>query len=201
MNYLAHILLSGDNKDIQIGNFIGDAVKGKDYKDYPISIRKGLLLHRQIDSFTDVHNIVHQSKKRLHPRYGHYAGVIIDILYDHFLCVNWKIYSKEPLDSFIANFYENLLKNKVSVPDEINSIIPKLTSKDWFSSYKSIDGIGRVLKGMEHIIKHNIPLSMGVIDLEEKFDLLNEDFNIFFPLLKDHSEKTLKTLHQHYGNK
>ena len=201
MNYLAHILLSGDSIDIQIGNFIGDAVKGKDYQNYPISIQKGLLLHRQIDSFTDVHKIVHQSKKRLHPRYGHYASVIIDILYDHFLCVNWSKYTDEPLDSFIVTFYENLLKNQISVPDEIKLIIPKLIKNNWFSSYKSIEGIGRVLKGMESIIKHDIPLSMGIIDLEENFNLLNEDFNIFFPELKEHSKKTLNTLHEHYGDK
>jgi len=201
MNYLDHILLSGNNKEIQLGNFIGDAVKGKNYQNYPISIRKGLLLHRQIDSFTDVNKIVHQSKKRLHPRYGHYSGVIIDVLYDHFLCVNWNTYSNEPLESFIVNFYENLLNNKVSVPDEIKIIIPKLTTKDWFSSYKTIEGIGRVLKGMEDIIKHDIPLSMGVFDLEDNFDLLNNDFNEFFPKLKEHSKKILKTLHQHYGDK
>ena len=85
MNFLAHIYLSGNNKEITIGNFIADGIRGKDYKKYPEAIQTGILLHRQIDTFTDAHKTVRQSTKRLHENYGHYSGVIVDILYDHFL--------------------------------------------------------------------------------------------------------------------
>lgn len=84
MNFLAHIYLSGDNEMVTIGNFIADGVRGKQYKKFPKDIQIGILLHRQIDTFTDAHPIVRQSTKRLHKNYSHYSGVIVDILYDHF---------------------------------------------------------------------------------------------------------------------
>ena len=68
---------------------MGDFVKGSDYENYPIEIKNGILLHRQIDSFTDAHPIVLKSKKRLHTHYGHYSGIVVDIFYDHFLAKNW----------------------------------------------------------------------------------------------------------------
>jgi len=200
MNFLAHILLSNNDPDIEIGNFIGDAIKGKDYKNYPIGLLKGMLLHRQIDSFTDIHPIVHQSKKRLHPRYGHYAGVIIDILYDHFLCVNWDTYSSIPIDIFISNFYKILENYSEHLPEEIIILRKRLISNDWFSNYKTIEGIGRVLNGMEKRIKHPIPLGQGIEDLKKNYKALNQDFILFFPELQKHTINTLQTLHLQYDD-
>lgn len=88
MNFLAHIYLSGNNDLIKIGNFMADGIRGNDYNQFPNEIKKGILLHRQIDTFTDSHAIYRKSKHRLHEKYGHYSGVIMDILYDHFLAKN-----------------------------------------------------------------------------------------------------------------
>lgn len=101
MNFLAHIYLSGNNEMITIGNFMADGIRGETYKKYPVDIQKGILLHREIDTFTDAHPIVRQSTKRLHKNYGHYSGVIVDILYDHFLAKNWSAYSPVLLNSFV----------------------------------------------------------------------------------------------------
>ena len=93
MNFLAHIYLSGNNDLVTIGNFIADGIRGKKYLEFPIDIQTGILLHRQIDTFTDAHKTVRESTKRLHKNYSHYSGVIVDILYDHFLAKNWASYS------------------------------------------------------------------------------------------------------------
>ena len=85
MNVLAHIYLSGDSDKIIIGNYIGDYVKGRDYLNYPELIRKGIILHRYIDMFTDRHPVVHRSKIYFSRKYHKYAGVITDIMYDHYL--------------------------------------------------------------------------------------------------------------------
>ena len=98
MNFLAHIYLSGTDEKILVGNFMGDYVKGRDYLKYPEDIRKGLLLHRQIDFYTDNHPIVKNSKKRIESVYRKYSGIIIDIFYDYFLATNWPDYSITPLD-------------------------------------------------------------------------------------------------------
>ena len=92
MNFLAHIYLSGDSRELLIGNFIGDYVKGKDYEKYPPAIQDGILLHRKIDWFTDDHSITKKAKKLVRGQYGLYAGIVIDIFYDHYLSANWDQY-------------------------------------------------------------------------------------------------------------
>ncbi len=198
MNYLAHIYLSGENKAIQIGNFMGDAVKGKKYLDFDIDLQKGILLHRQIDSFTDQHPIVRLSKKRLHPRYGHYRGVLIDIFYDHLLAINWSDYSTVSLSSFIADFYITLEKKYDDLPEKTKLIAPKLIAYNWLEKYEHIEGIARTLQSMEKRIKHNIPLHISIEDLEAHYDDFNTDFNSFFPLLIEHSKNTLTILDKQY---
>lgn len=198
MNYLAHIYLSGDNPYVQIGNFMGDAVKGRKYESYSTDLKKGILLHRQIDSFTDQHAIVRQSKRRLNSKYGHYAGVLIDIFYDYFLAFNWGDYHKEPLPLFIQDFYTILDQNKNSLPDKIKSMAPMLIQQNWFGNYNNLDGITRVLKGMENRIEKRAPLSDGVQDLMEHHEALYTDFKTFFPLLVTHSKEVLKTLNLKY---
>jgi len=201
MNYLAHIILSGDNSDIQVGNFMGDAVKGKKYENYPLDFKKGILLHRQIDSFTDQHPIVRHSKMSLHPRYNHYKGVLIDIFYDHFLAKNWASYSSIPLEIFNQHFYKSLEDRLTYLPEKILWMVPKLIASNWFSKYDNLEGIARVLNGMENRIKHDIPLHRGIEDLKENYELLEKDFTDFFPLLQAHSNETLQNLHFTFGHK
>ncbi|MBN1598888.1 MAG: DUF479 domain-containing protein [Bacteroidales bacterium] len=148
MNYLAHIFLSGIDEEILIGNFIGDYVKGKDYNKYPHDIRKGILLHRRIDTFTDNHKIVSQSKSYFAPRYKKYAGIIIDILYDHFLAINWDKYSPQPLDEFKEEVFASLKRNYAVMPERVRFFVPSFIQNDWINVYSSIDGIIMVLSRM-----------------------------------------------------
>ena len=103
MNFLAHLYLSADDPEIQLGNFIGDFVRGRDLSTrFSVGIVTGILLHREIDEFTDRHEVVKRSKDRLRPKYRHYAPVIIDMFYDHHLAVNWNAYHHQPLPDFAA---------------------------------------------------------------------------------------------------
>ena len=113
MNFLAHIFLSGEEDDqLKLGNFMGDTIRGKQYLNYPERVQCGILLHRQIDTFTDSHPLFRESKRRLVPIYGHYAGVITDIFYDYFLTKHWEKFSSEDLDSYINRFYTLLQEKK-----------------------------------------------------------------------------------------
>ena len=74
MNFLSHLHLSGDSEGLIIGNYIADSVKGSAYNMFSNEIQKGILLHRKIDTFTDNHPTVEQSKKRLREKYKKYSG-------------------------------------------------------------------------------------------------------------------------------
>ena len=194
MNYLAHIYLSGNNELVTIGNFIADGIKGKDYKKYSKDVQKGILLHREIDTFTDANTIVRKSTKRLHKKYRHYGGVIVDILYDHYLAKNWAKYSDTSLDEYIDNFYSSLDRNIDILPERILKMMPYMVADNWLLSYASIEGIQRVLNGMNRRIKNIDNMNEATNELEEFYDEFELEFTEFFEELRTFSETKLNEL-------
>ncbi len=192
MNFLAHIYLSGNNNAIKIGNFIADSIKGKKYQGYPLDIQQGIVLHRQIDSFTDVHPIVKVSKNRLHKRYRHYDGVIIDILYDHYLAKNWALYSDIPLSTYVQNFYTLLKDNYNILPKKIQLMLPIMIKGNWLYSYKTTKGIEKVLQGMNKRTKNISQMHLAIEDLTLHYSDLENDFKVFFEKLRTFCDEKLQ---------
>jgi acyl carrier protein phosphodiesterase len=180
MNFLAHIYLSGDNKMIAIGNFVADAIRGNKYKLLPPELQVGVKLHRHIDTFTDSHPIVRQSTKRLHKNYSHYSGVIVDILYDHFLAKNWTSYSEVPLEDYVGNFYDTLNDHFNILPERFQKLMPFMIADNWLLSYAEIEGIQRVLNGMNRRTKNKSGMHMATYELKEFYSEFENEFTLFF---------------------
>jgi acyl carrier protein phosphodiesterase len=194
MNFLAHIYLSDDNDNLKIGNFIADNIKGNKYKHLPEEIQKGIILHRGIDSFTDSNNIVRRSKRRLHERYKHYDGVIIDILYDHYLARNWSDYSHIPLDEYAQSFYKLLESNYDILPEKVKHFLPYMISGNWLYNYRTIEGIEKVLQGVDRRTKNKSQMYLAIEDLKLYYDDFEKDFTQFFKELINFSNEKIKTL-------
>ncbi len=194
MNFLAHIYLSGEDDHIKIGNFIADSIRGKKYENFPTAIKNGILLHRQIDTYTDKHPIVRQSTKRLHKNYGHYSGVIVDILYDHFLAKNWANYSDIPLEDYVNDFYDLLEDNFDMLPDRIKHMMPYMIADNWLKSYATVEGIGKILHQMNRRTKNKSKMNFAVIELEEFYTEFESEFTAFFEELIAFSKNTLAEL-------
>lgn len=184
MNYLAHAYLSGDNEDLLIGNFIADAVKGKMMDAYSEKIRNGIILHRSIDEYTDNHPLHKQSRTRLHPRYSHYAGVIVDIYYDHFLARNWAAYSDHSLVNYTNSVYTLLENKRTILPERINYMLKYMVPQNWLLNYANFEGLRKVFRGMAHRTKFDSKMENAVEDLQENYELFQEEFADFFPDLK-----------------
>jgi acyl carrier protein phosphodiesterase len=195
MNFLAHIYLSGDDNAVTIGNFIADGIRGKDYKKYPKEIQIGILLHREIDTFTDAHKTVRQSTKRLHKNYSHYSGVIVDILYDHFLAKNWKQYSDIPLDEYVEGFYDVLEDNFEILPARVQRMMLYMIPNNWLLSYASVEGITKVLEGMNRRTKNRSKMNLAVNELEEFYEEFESEFTVFFEELMEFAKQKLNELY------
>jgi len=187
MNFLAHIYLSGNNELITIGNFMADGIRGNKYTSYPIEIQIGILLHREIDTFTDAHPIVRQSTKRLHENYSHYSGVIVDILYDHFLAKNWSTYSEVPLDIYVQNFYEIINKHFDILPERTQYMMPYMIEDNWLLNYSKIDGIQGVLDGMNRRTKYVSGMNKATVELKKYYKEFEAEFTAFFEELIEFS--------------
>jgi acyl carrier protein phosphodiesterase len=181
MNFLAHAFLSFENPDLMVGNFIGDFVKGNSYLDYPDKIRAGILLHREIDQFTDQHEQVRESKKRISQQYSHYSGVIIDMYFDHFLAANFYKFHQKSLPDFTMNIYRTMESYQGPVPSKAERILYYMSRGDWLSSYKDIAGIEQALMGIGRRTRFRSGLEFAGDTLREQYRLFYEDFMIFFP--------------------
>lgn len=196
MNFLAHIYLSNNIPNVTIGNFIADGIRGKQYKTYSRDIQIGILLHREIDTFTDAHPVVRQSTKKLHENYSHYSGVIVDILYDHFLAKNWTTYSHVPLDIYVQDFYNLLETNFEQLPPRIQKMLPYMIADNWLLSYAEIDGIQQVLNGMNRRTKYKSNMNEATRELVKYYSEFEEEFTVFFEDLRIFAAEKLQTITQ-----
>ncbi|TKG88626.1 DUF479 domain-containing protein [Puteibacter caeruleilacunae] len=145
MNYLAHIFLSGNNEQIRIGNFIGDHVKGNQYQQYAQDISTGIVLHRQIDSYTDQHPDFLKVKRFFRDEYSHYAGIVTDVLFDHLLASNWNKYCDQSLADYLQEFYDSLNRHMDILPARIQEISQKIQISNRIYTYKTVEGLKETL--------------------------------------------------------
>lgn len=194
MNFLAHIHLSGENELIKIGNFMADGVRGKQYENFPCEIQKGILLHRAIDTFTDAHPIFRQSTKRLHSRYHHYSGVIVDMYYDHFLAKNWHEHSSEKLEHYSNRFYQSLLDNHALLTTRAQHLLPYMMEHNWLLSYQSVSGLERILSQMDQRTKNQSQMRFAGEELVAHYAIFEEEFAVFYNDLQVFAKNKLTEL-------
>ncbi len=194
MNFLAHLYLSGDNEELILGNFIADMVKGKQIEKFSPGIVKGIMLHRKIDSFTDKHEVVFKSKRRLRSKYRHYSPVIVYMYYDHFLARNWTDYSKTPIDNFMSNSYNVLMVNYLILPKRAKKILPFMISSNWLVNYANFDKLQKNFEGLARRTPFKSGMENAVKDLVANYNEFRDEFREFFPDLIDYVER-LKRLH------
>ena len=181
MNYLAHLYLSGTDPHVQIGNFIGDYVKGNRYDKYSPGIRTGILLHRRIDEFTDRHPMVKMSNLKLYSHYGRYSGIITDMFYDHLLATGWNDYCKTDLTHFVNDVHRLLIYNYFKLPARVKGFLPFLIKNRGLENYKHISGLKRALTIMSNRSSLPSKTETAIKILEENYDEFRDEFNTFFP--------------------
>lgn len=162
---------------------MGDYVKGHNYNDFPVNIKKGLILHRNIDTFTDKHPIVRQSKSYIAKKYRKYSGIIIDIVYDHFLSRNWMHYANCSLENFTQNVYRILSENMDIFPEDVKEFVPSFVTNDWIGTYRTIEGIERVLRKMSSRTTLPDETDFAISILKEKYNQIEREFLDYFPEL------------------
>ncbi|MDT7833235.1 acyl carrier protein phosphodiesterase [Flavobacteriaceae bacterium S356] len=177
-----------------IGNFVADSIRGNQFTHLHPEIQQGIRLHREIDTFTDAHDIVRRSKRRLHKRYGLYAGVVIDIFYDHYLAKNWNNYSAIPLDLYVDQVYKLLQNNFDILPEKTQYMLPFMIEHNWLYNYQFKEGIARVMNGMNRRTKNRAQMNLAIEDLVVLDKEFQEDFVAFFQELCIFSHQKLKDI-------
>jgi acyl carrier protein phosphodiesterase len=192
MNFLAHLHLSGDEPLILVGNFIGDFVKGRNlYERFDREVARGIELHRSIDEFTDHHPVVSESKERLRAKYRHYAGVIVDVFYDHFLARHWNDFHDRPLHDFASQCYSILSDHHELLPADVKQMLPYMISGNWLVGYAAKEGIRQALRGMARRTTFESGMENAADDLNRHYESFDLEFLSFFPDLRKHCHEFL----------
>jgi acyl carrier protein phosphodiesterase len=184
LNYLAHAFLSGPDEELLVGNFIADSVRGRQLHLFPAGIAAGIILHRQIDTFTDTHPVVEQTKDRLRSHYHKYAGVVADMYYDHFLAVNFHQYSSQPLADYTRQVYGVVQGYQALLPEKVKHFLPYMMEQNWLLNYATISGIRRSLTGLSRRTAFVSHMDTAATELENNYPLYEKDFQAFFPDLQ-----------------
>lgn len=198
MNYLAHALLSRSTPELLIGGMLGDFVKGAVGERYSPQVRAGILLHRAIDRYTDAHPLVHVSRAQISPARRRFAGVLVDVFYDHFLACHWQRYAELPLDEFTQQVYATLMPHLAGFPERLQRILPRMAADDWLASYAEIESVDAALHGIARRFARftrfaRAPvLADGVQELLQNYASLESDFLAFFPELQRYAGEEMR---------
>jgi acyl carrier protein phosphodiesterase len=160
---------------------LADFVKIDYQNHYNKRICRAIIEHRAVDKFTDTHPIFWRSKNRINDNFRLLKGIMIDIFYDHYLAKNWFSYSNISLENFCDYVYVIFLKYQNTFPVKMQPIIPKMIRENWLLSYREIDGIDRVLKGLTNRLSKKNNLGYGITALKENYNNFESDFQEFFP--------------------
>ncbi|MGC5702850.1 DUF479 domain-containing protein [Pseudomonas sp. NFXW11] len=183
MNYLAHLHLGGQRPGQLLGSLYGDFVKGRLQGQFSPEIEAAILLHRRIDTYTDSHPLVLASLARFSQTRRRYAGIVIDVFFDHCLARDWNQYANRPLPQFTAEVYRALAAEPV-LPGRLAQIAPYMAADDWLGSYREFAVLEQVLRGIARRLSRPEELTAAMAELERLYQPLSEDFRAFYPQLQ-----------------
>lgn len=182
MNYLAHLVLAGDDPADRLGGLAGDFVKGVLPGSLPADLAAGVRLHRAIDQYADAHPAFRQSRERVSSLRRRYAGVMVDMFYDHFLAVHWARYRDEPLRVYTRSVYGLVAERAGELPASFGDVAPHMAAQDWLASYRDPRAIATALDRMsQHRLRRANPLAGGGLELLGDYAGFEADFLVFFP--------------------
>jgi acyl carrier protein phosphodiesterase len=190
VNWLAHLRLAPEDPLLRIGNLCGDFVAGVDLTRLPPELQRGIWQHRAIDRFVDAHPVMRRSRQRLGPGLRRFAGVMVDVFYDHFLARDWAALGDGgPLPAFAAATYALLERHAAVLPDRLREALPAMRAENWLASYARLDGIDLALARMATRLRRPSPLGHGGEALRAAYAPLGSDFAELWPDLVAHARQ------------
>lgn len=184
MNFLAHLYLAGSSDASRIGNLLGDFVKGTPESlvaHYPPEVIAGIVMHRHLDRFTDQNEHFLTARDLLVPERRRFAGIVVDIFFDHFLTIHWDQFAETPLTEFVAEMYATLERHPDWLSPEFATILPRMHEENWLSSYGTTEGIALTLERVSRRSPRIAPIKECSKELDQHYEAFESAFHLFFP--------------------
>lgn len=189
MNFLAHLLLGGEDAEAQVGSILGDFLKGSIPPQLPPAVAESVRLHRAVDAFCDGHPAFQCSRRRIQGPRRRFAGIVVDLSYDHLLARHWQRWCEQPLDDYARRAYARLLAHRRHQPEAMQRVVSAMAAGDWLGSYRSLAALATALDRIALRFRRPTPLPGAVADVERAYAGLEQDFLEFFPAVLEHSRR------------
>ena len=187
MNHFAHLVLSQATVESTVGNLLGDFARGVDINLLSAPVHAGLLNHRAVDRFTDSHPLVLEMKRYFSRRRRRFAGIALDIYFDHLLLLHWERFEQRGLDELITEFYRRMAAGRSLMPgEEMRRVTRRMIDYDWFGSYRDADAIAESLDRVAARIRFANDFDNAIEDLQRHHELIRDGFFEFYPQLQQH---------------
>ena len=184
MNYLAHIALSGENPEHQVGGFLGDFHRGPVQGHFPLAIEAGIVAHRKLDAFVDNQQELRCFLQRFDKPLRRYSGIVADIIYDHILANEWHQYYGQSLDSFCQNFYGYLSEYEPLLSEAAKHFLYHAPSVGWLQSYQDPNNLAFILKRVGQRFKKSVALEAALPVFFEHKTTITQEFHHLYPKLQ-----------------
>ncbi|EGU33893.1 hypothetical protein VII00023_17209 [Vibrio ichthyoenteri ATCC 700023] len=184
MNFLAHLHIAHHCGSNLLGNLLGDFVKGDPNRDYEPEIAAGIRLHRFVDSYTDSATILLRAKQHFPQGHRRFAGIALDVFWDHCLATHWENYHPLPLDLFCQQSESIVKQTDVGMlPERFILVSENMWRGRWLESYQSLDNIEIALSRMSARRDSMAPLKECYPYLQRHYGDLQQLFAEFYPEL------------------
>lgn len=189
MNVLAHALVAGNAAPWQVGGVMGDFVRGRPDPALPDAVRAGIRLHRAVDTFTDAHPQVVAARRLFAAPWRRYAGVLLDVWFDHLLARDFGRYADADLDAFSQRLRAHLRAHEHLLPPRLCRFLDYMERHDLPAAYARTDMIARVLEGLSQRFSRANPVAQALPELQARDALLVQHFEVFFPQLQAYAAR------------
>ena len=195
MNHFAHLVLAQPTIESTVGNLLGDFARGVDQASLPAPIQAGLRNHRMVDRFTDSHPLVKEMKRSFSTGRRRFAGIALDIYFDHLLLNHWGRFEERGLDESIAGFYQRMDEGQEMMPhDNMRRVTRRMIEYDWFGSYRDLDAVAESLDRVAGRIRFANQFDNAIEDLQRNHESIRDGFFEFYPQLQQYvDEQAIET--------
>lgn len=193
MNYLAHCFLARQDEGLLLGGLLGDHVRGlRALLRYPPPVRSGIRLHRHIDRFTDQHAEVRALLQVFPKPFRRYAGIIVDVAFDHELARHWSRYADQPVEVFDEYIRDVLRRNASLVPERLAGFMRYADRRGLFAAYRDENEMLYSLAGVGTRLRRSNPLG----EVDEIWPGVREPcaetFRVVFPQIQSEVDAWVK---------
>lgn len=183
MNFLAHVFLGNAQPSAIVGQLCGDFVRGTKLEDFSAPVQAAIRHHRSVDSFTDRHQINLAARELFAAPHRRFAGIIVDVVYDHFLAIDWDQYSDIPLQQYVDLVHESLASHESMLPDNLKRFTPILRAEQILENNRHRSHIDLTLRRLSQRRQSMLPLATAAPFLWQNEVELKRAFDTFFPEL------------------